>query len=100
MLNLSSSLHGGAISTIIDTTTTVNILMNDRDKRRSTSAELNMSFQKGIKQGETMNILTQCDRVGRNLGFSQAWLYNENGDLLSTGRHIKAMLNGQPWNIE
>lgn len=47
MTNLQSSLHGGAISTIIDTATTLNILMNDQSKSMTTSIELNTSFIKG-----------------------------------------------------
>jgi hypothetical protein len=46
MTNLSETLHGGAISTIIDASTTVNILMNDNKKRSNTSIGKFSSFCK------------------------------------------------------
>ena len=45
-------------------------------------------------------ILTQCDKVGKNVAFSQCWLYGaEQLDLCATGRHVKALFD-KPWNIE
>jgi acyl-coenzyme A thioesterase 13 len=57
------------------------------------SVDLNVSYLKAIKVGETIDIVGKCDKVGKTLGFTTIDLFvkNENGEkmLAATGRHTK-----------
>lgn len=93
MGNLNGTLHGGAISTIIDVGTTIAVMSLDKKNRGNVSADLNMSFMSGAAIGQEVLILSQVDRIGKNLAFTQCWLYNQKKELLVSGRHLKAFLD-------
>ena len=93
MGNLNGTLHGGAIASIIDVSTTIAVMSLDRKNRTNVSAELNMSFLSSAPVGSDILILSQVDRIGKNVAFTQCWLYNDKKELLVSGRHIKAFLD-------
>lgn len=93
MGNLNGTLHGGAIATILDLSTTVAIMSLDHKNRANVSAELGMSFMSSAPVGEDIWILSQVDRVGKKVAFSQAWVYNKDRELLVAGRHLKSFLD-------
>jgi acyl-coenzyme A thioesterase 13 len=92
LCNAYQSVHGGAISTIIDEFTTHAIFAADTKDRASVSLELSVSFLASAKQGDLMVILADCDKVGSQLGFASADVYC--GDrLVAQGKHTKYMMN-------
>ena len=93
MGNLNGTLHGGAISTIIDVSTTIAVMSLDKKNRATVSADLSISFMASAAISHDVYILSQVDRIGKNLAFTQCWLYNEKKELLVTGRHLKAFLD-------
>ena len=99
MGNLNGTLHGGALMTIIDLCTTVAIMSVDRKNRANVSAELSTSFLSGGSLTQDLLILSQVDRVGRNLAFTQASLYDSDLKLIATGKHTKAFLD-QIYNFD
>lgn len=99
LININGTIHGGALATILDTSTTLAILKADRNLRKSVSAELNFSFMSPGKLNETIFILAECDKIGKALAFSNAHVYGEDQTrLIGGGRHIKAMLD-QPFDF-
>ena len=64
----------------------------DNKQRANVSAELNMSFLQAAPILSNVLILSQVDRIGKNVAFTQCWLYNEKNELLVSGRHVKAFL--------
>ena len=93
MANLNGTLHGGAIATIIDVSTTIAVMSMDKKDRANVSAELNMSFLSAAPIGEDIFVLSQVDRIGKNVAFTQCWIFNNMHDTLVSGRHIKAFLD-------
>ena len=95
MGNLNGTLHGGAIATIIDVATTIAVMSLDKKNRANVSAELNMSFLSSAPVGSDIYILSQVDRIGRNIAFTECWLYNDKLEKMVSGRHIKAFLDSK-----
>ena len=91
--NLNGTLHGGAAATIIDVATTIAVMSLDNKQRANVSAELNMSFLQAAPINSEVFILSQVDRIGKNVAFTQCWLYNEKNELLVSGRHSIAFLD-------
>lgn len=93
MMNISGNMHGGVMATIIDEYTTVAIMALDREKKDTVSVDLNINYIKGVSSSEDyVYVLCQVDKVGKNLCFSQCWLYNSSSQIVSMGRHTKARL--------
>lgn len=89
--NVYQSVHGGAISTIIDEFTTHALYAGDDKGRASVSLELSVSFLAAAKAGEQMVVHADCNKVGSQLGFASAEVYSE-GRLVAQGKHTKYML--------
>ena len=86
-------MHGGAISTLIDTTTTLAISGIDRDLRHNVSVELSTYFLNPIVMN--WNILIHCKipKIGKNLAYSYVDIYDDRSlKICANGPHVKAML--------
>ena len=92
MGNLNGTIHGGALTTIIDVATTLAIMSMDHKNRANVSAELSISFISGGTVKDDLFVLSNVDRIGKKLAFTQGFIYNSKNDLLATGRHTKAFL--------
>lgn len=86
-LNSGGTLHGGAISTIIDQATTIAIA--GLDDRYTVSVDLSVSFIGAAKEGD-LEIEAICHKVGKSLAFTSAEI-TSNGSLVATGKHTKFM---------
>jgi len=96
--NYMGSIHGGALTTIVDCATTLAILNVDRNLRKSVSAELNFSFMNPATTKDQLLIRAECSKVGKSLAFTSADIFTEEGlKMVGKGQHIKAMLN-QPYD--
>lgn len=103
----------GALSTIIDVTSTIAIMTKDVQKA-GVSVELNLSFVSAAKKGEEMVIEAWVSKLGGKLAFTQVcgrhtnnccqrYCYHtraslqvdirkkSDGKLVATGRHTKAV---------
>ena len=90
--NLNGTLHGGAISTLVDVGTTVAIMSFDRKNRANVSADLSISFISGGPPNQEIFLLAQVDRIGRQMAFSNATIYDNRLEKLATGKHLKSFL--------
>ena len=94
--NSYNTLHGGAISTIVDVMGTVALLTKDQTKAGVT-VELNTSFCSAAKVGSMLEIEGKILKSGRTLGFTQVDIYSidnstetQQRKLVASGRHTKA----------
>jgi acyl-coenzyme A thioesterase 13 len=89
--NSYGTLHGGAITSLVDIVGTMALLAKDH-KRGGVSVDLNVSFVKAAKTGETVRIRGRVLKLGKTLGFTHVDVLAADGvTLLATGRHTKAM---------
>jgi acyl-coenzyme A thioesterase 13 len=88
--NYYDTLHGGATSTLVDVVGTMAVLSKDPLKP-GVSVELNVSFIRAANVGETINIEGRLLKLGRKLAYTQVDLIAEDGKLIATGRHTKAL---------
>mmetsp|Transcript_33516 Transcript_33516/g.58714 ORF Transcript_33516/g.58714 Transcript_33516/m.58714 type:complete len:152 (+) Transcript_33516:2532-2987(+) len=89
--NVYQSVHGGAISTIIDEFTTHAIYVGDSKGRASVSLELSVSFIAAARAGDTMIVIADCNKVGSQLGFASAEVYSADR-LVAQGKHTKYLM--------
>jgi len=90
VLNGFGSLHGGCICTLVDVVGTMAFLTLNSTKP-GVSIELNCSFLSPTKLGETIRISGKVLKMGKNIGFSEVEIFNNEGKLLASGRHTKAL---------
>ena len=92
--NALNTMHGGAISTLIDITTTIAISGFDKNLRQNVSAELSTYYLNPIKINSNILIHVKVPKIGKTLAYSHADIYEEeNFKLCVNGSHIKAMLD-------
>ena len=91
--NIMGVIHGGALTTIIDTSTTLAILKCDPKLHKTVSVELSTSFLNPAKVEEYLLINAICTKLGKNIAFSRAEIYEEKSNkLIATGSHVKAVI--------
>ena len=89
--NSYGTLHGGAISSLVDIVGTMALLAKDHT-RGGVSVDLNVTYLKAAKAGETVKVRGSVLRLGKSLGFTQVDIFASDGfTRLATGRHTKAM---------
>lgn len=93
LCNIQNTMHGGAISTLIDIATTVAISGIDRNLRHNVSVDLSTHFLYPIKIDSNIIIHCKIPKIGKSLSYSYAEIYDEETlKLCANGTHIKAML--------
>lgn len=92
MGNLKGSLHGGAAATIVDTATTIAIAACDSKNRVNVTSDLSMTYMGAAFLNTDILILSQVNRIGKRLAFTECSIYDDKCELLMTGRHTKAFL--------
>ncbi|CAF0791365.1 unnamed protein product [Adineta steineri] len=89
-LNRNDTLHGGMISSLTDSVSTLALETIERKPLKSASIELSVSFLKAAKKGETILIDAETVKLGRTLAFLSVEFRNkQNNELLATGKHTK-----------
>ena len=92
--NILKTMHGGAISTLVDIATTFAISGLDRDLRHSVSVELSCYYLNPIKIDTNLLIHCKVPKIGKSLAYSYADIYDEETNkILINASHIKAMLD-------
>lgn len=93
MFNFVNIVHGGMIAYIIDIYTTFSIAGMDRNSTPTVSTDLSVNYVKAIDQSQPhMLVLTEVNKIGRNLCFTETWIYDEKQNLCYMGRHTKMKL--------
>eukprot|EP00301_Raphidiophrys_heterophryoidea_P013098 c20446_g1_i1.p1 GENE.c20446_g1_i1~~c20446_g1_i1.p1 ORF type:complete len:192 (+),score=53.65 c20446_g1_i1:29-604(+) len=91
LANAYDTLHGGAISLLIDVLGTMALLTLDH-KRAGVSVEMSSTFCAAAKIGDEIVVTGKVLKYGRRLGFTQVDITRKaDGVLLATGRHTKAL---------
>jgi len=93
-LNRGGGLHGGLSSTLVDTITTCALMTHNDDKdgeiRAGVSVDLHITFLKGAKQGDEIEIEAKTIKCGRTLAFLECEIRNKNSNsILVRGTHTK-----------
>lgn len=97
--NALNTMHGGAISTLIDITTTIAISGFDNTLRHNVSVELSTYYLNPIKINSNLLVHVKVPKIGKSLAYSHADIYaEENLKMCANGSHVKAMLD-KTWNI-
>lgn len=89
-LNVKSILFGGFTASLIDIGGSLAIAAQDEVGSLGVSTDMHISFIRAAKLGETVRIVSQCLKKGRNLAFTTVQLYVDE-KLISTGSHTKFM---------
>ncbi len=84
------TLHGGAVSTLVDVMGTLALLAADPN-RGGVSIEMNMSFLAPVKVGDVVLAEGEVIKTGKSLGFTEVRLFRKSdGKQIAIGRHTKA----------
>ncbi|XP_002735754.1 acyl-coenzyme A thioesterase 13-like [Saccoglossus kowalevskii] len=86
-LNTGGTLHGGLTATLVDSLTTAAIMTAGGSP--GVSVDLNVTYMKAVKEGETISINAEVLKLGKRLAFTTCDISNENGILIAQGRHTK-----------
>jgi uncharacterized protein (TIGR00369 family) len=73
--NMHGTLHGGAISTLVDCTTTIHAWAFDPHNRVCISSDLSVSFYVAVNSGQYLEIVTSLSGVTDRLAFATASLF-------------------------
>ena len=91
LTNSYSTLHGGAVSTIVDVMGTMALLSQD-PTRAGVSVDMNQTFCGAAKMGARLLLRGRVLKAGRSMGFTEVAITDKaSGRLLATGRHTKAL---------
>ena len=88
LCNAYSTLHGGAISSLVDIVGTMALLTYD-PLRPGVSVELNVSFLRPAKVESVVSVEGRVLKSGKLLGFTEVVITQE-GSVIAVGRHTKA----------
>ncbi|XP_070556357.1 acyl-coenzyme A thioesterase 13-like [Ptychodera flava] len=86
--NRGGTLHGGLTATVIDTVTTA-ALMTAEGGSPGVSVDLNVTYIRAAKEGETVTFDGRVSKLGKRLAFTTCDVTNESGALIAQGRHTK-----------
>ena len=92
--NTYGTLHGGAVSTIVDVVGTLALLANQPPGhlRAGVSVELSVSFLRATPLGDSVRAVGRVVKVGKTLGFTDVQIRRvSDGELVALGRHTKAL---------
>jgi acyl-coenzyme A thioesterase 13 len=97
MINSKGGLHGSVSATIVDWAGGMAIASTGLEKT-GVSTDIHVSYVSMAKQGDTLTIVGNASKVGRNLGFTTVTIYKGEGDdksVVAHGTHTKYILRDQ-----
>jgi acyl-coenzyme A thioesterase 13 len=90
LTNSYATLHGGAISTLVDVAGTLALLTKD-PQRAGVSIEMNTSFLAAAKKGDKLRVRGRVLKYGKRMGFTEIEISRaEDERMVAIGRHTKA----------
>ena len=86
-----ATLHGGAVSTLVDVVGTLALIAHD-PTRAGVSLEMNTSFLAAAQAGDELIATGRVLKAGRSIGFTEVEVRRKSDHrLIATGRHTKAL---------
>ena len=93
--NFFKTLYGGNVTSLIELLTSFSLLITDKKNRKSGSIKLNFSFLKGCKLDTTIFVFCKVSKVGKNIGYVNCFVYNEEGEQAYSATCIRIFLDEQ-----
>lgn len=93
-LNVYGTLHGGMSATLIDIGGSAAICQVLQGSQSGVSTDMNVSMHSAAKLGETLEISSFCERVGRYLAFTRTEIRVKDR-LIASGSHTKFVYNAK-----
>ncbi|RZC32282.1 4HBT domain containing protein, partial [Asbolus verrucosus] len=92
-VNVMGGLHGGMSATLVDCMTSYALLSKLGPTVRHVSSDIHISFLKGAKINDDLQINASVIKSGKSLAFLQAEIKNKTtGDMLAKCSHTKFIL--------
>jgi uncharacterized protein (TIGR00369 family) len=92
MCNKGGSMHGGALMTLVDDTTTISLLASDPKLRAQVTSNLETRFLSPAMPGDDLTIVAKNDKLGKSVGFSSCEIYKD-ATLVALGTHVKIIID-------
>lgn len=87
-LNKGGTLHGGFTATLVDSVSTVAIMI--ADKPPGASVDLSVTYLNPARAGDTLVVTAECLKLGRTIAFATVDVRNKkDGLLVAQGRQTK-----------
>ncbi|ORX56353.1 Thioesterase/thiol ester dehydrase-isomerase [Hesseltinella vesiculosa] len=96
--NMLGNIHGGCVATIIDLCSSMAIYVyegNNKWKMPGISTDLTVSYMTGVSAGQKIRIVSEVQRLGKNLGNMYTVIYNEQGKACYAGGHTKYCMDAR-----
>ena len=93
--NVNKVMHGGAIATLIDMTTSIAVTAFDRGHRNNVSIELSCTYLKPVLLNSNIYIFCKVPKIGKTVAYVNAEILptTDESDIWVTGNQVKAMLD-------
>uniref|UniRef100_A0A915I8D3 Acyl-coenzyme A thioesterase 13 n=1 Tax=Romanomermis culicivorax TaxID=13658 RepID=A0A915I8D3_ROMCU len=86
------TLHGGLTASLIDIASTAALMTTER-AQAGVSVDLNVTYMRPAKVGDTVIFDAKVLKVGKSLAFTEVDITNKkDGELVAVGRHTKALM--------
>ncbi|GAM17092.1 hypothetical protein SAMD00019534_002670 [Acytostelium subglobosum LB1] len=90
LCNVLSTLHGGAMATLVDVVSSIAIIASDPERMPpSVSVDLSVSYAATAPVGEKITIESTVLKIGKNLAFTDTAIYNNHNKIVCKGSHTK-----------
>jgi uncharacterized protein (TIGR00369 family) len=76
----SGVLHGGVITSLIDTTSALSVFSLLNEREAIATLDLRVDYLRGATPGEPVYCSAECYRLGRQIAFTRATVYQESND--------------------
>ena len=84
---------------IFDDLSTYSFLVKDKKYRSGVSVVLSAELLRNVSPGTEIRIVSKVSKIGRSIGFSDMFMYNEKEELVARGYHTKYLPMGTAWDI-
>lgn len=92
MCNRSGTMHGGALMTLVDDTTTIALLAGDPQTRGQVTSNLDTRFLSPAQPGDELTVIARNDKFGKSVGFCSCEIYKESV-LVALASHTKIIFD-------
>jgi acyl-coenzyme A thioesterase PaaI-like protein len=88
-----------AMLALLDDFSSYALMMQDRNHRPGVSVTLKTEIIRPCKAGDTVKLVSRCDKIGKSVAFLSMELRSAFGDVLARGKHIKYVKMGFFWDL-
>jgi acyl-coenzyme A thioesterase PaaI-like protein len=84
---------------IFDDLSTYSFMIKDKNCRSGVSVILSAEILADVPPGSKIQIVSQVSKIGRSIGFSDVYMFNEKDELVARGYHTKYLPMGTAWDF-